>query len=432
MRGSIRLGLLTAMAGLAVACADTRKSGPTALPQDGALVITAAGCDFTAMRRDARSYLSSNDPILDILRALQDAVRAGNQTLAYDTGLNALARMAEARNLGITNAPSAGASLALGILTCIEATPTPVPPTLLAELTSALGTDPNGGIFQILGGGIAPFGAVVALSASPRWGAEPQPGKTWATSTALAGARFLLYAYRISFDTFTDESPALLDPDDTDEVGTAFEMRTIPAGVLAHYPLVGVCVENQDRYRMQWTQNILSLQQVSFCDATTGSTSRGGSLVVAAARRAFEWLAPTPLHASAFIVGGTGGLPSGFSPFGAVSINAAAIQLTIDPIPDGSRTTPISITVRATSENGNPVDNVLIVLSVAGNNGLGSDGEYELIGVSGPTTNGGVVTFVVPLDKAGAYKVRADGYFNAQPPELPTLSAISNRFNIGS
>ena len=78
------------------------------------------------------------------------------------------------------------------------------------------------------------------------------------------------------------------------------------------------------------------------------------------------------------------------------------------------------------------MDNVLIVLSVAGNNGLGSDGEYELIGVSGPTTNGGVVTFVVPLDKAGAYKVRADGYFNAQPPELPTLSAISNRFNIGS
>lgn len=426
MRGSIRLGLLTAMAGLAVACADTRKSGPTALPQDGALVITAAGCDFTAMRRDARSYLSSNDPILDILRALQDAVRAGNQTLAYDTGLNALARMAEARNLGITNAPSAGASLALGILTCIDV---PKPWPTLAELTNTLGTDPNGGIFQILGGPNDPFGAAVATSASPRWGAEPQPGKTWANST---GARFLLYAYRITFGSFTSENPALLNPGSTDEFGTAFEMRTIPAGILTHYPLVGVCVENEDRYRMQWTQNILALQQVNFCDATTSSATHGGSRVLAAARRALEWLAPTPLHASAFIVGGTGGLPSGFTPFGAVDINAAAIQLTIDPIPDGSRTTPISITVRATSENGNPVDNVLIVLSVAGNNGLGSDGEYELIGVSGPTTNGGVVTFQVTLDKAGAYKVRADGYFNAQPPELPTLSAISNRFNIGS
>jgi hypothetical protein len=428
MQGSFKLGLLIATAGLTVACADTRRSGPTALPQDAALVITAAGCDFTAMRRDARSYLSSTDPILDILRALQDAVRAGSLTLAYDTGLNALARMAEARNLGITNAPSAGASLALGILTCIDV---PKPWPTLAELTSSLGTDPNGGIFQILGGGIAPFGAVVAVSASPRWGAEPQPGKTWANSTTLAGARFLLYAYRITFGSFTTEEPALLNPGSTDELGTAFEMRTIPAGVLTHYPLVGVCVENQDRYRMQWTQNILMLQQVNFCPTTTSAT-KGGSRVLAAARRAIEWLAPTPLHASAFIVGGTGGLPSGFSPFGAVDVDAAAIQLTIDPIPDGNRTTPFNITVRATSPNGNPVDNVLIVLSVAGNNGLGSDGEYELIGVQGATANGGVVTLNVLLDKAGAFKVRADGYFNALPPNLPTLSATSNRFNIGS
>ena len=116
------------------------------------------------------------------------------------------------------------------------------------------------------------------------------------------------------------------------------------------------------------------------------------------------------------------------------AVDAAAIQLTIDPIPSGNRRTPFNITVHATSPNGNPVDNVLIVLSVAGNKGVGSDGEYELFepAVQGATTNGGVVTFNVLLDKAGAYKIRADGYFNARPPDLTTLSATSNRFHIGS
>lgn len=388
------------------------------------MVVTASACDFTAMRRDARAYLSSTDPILAILKTLQDAVRAGNQTLAYDTGLSALARIAEARAAGITKLPSDGGSLALGILTCIGASPLPT----LAELTSALGTDGNGGVFQVVGGPADPPGAAVASNASPRWGAEPQAGHTWITSAG--GVRFLLYAYRIAFSTFTSEDPALLNPGSTDEFGTAFEMRTIPVSVFTHHPLVGVCVENVDRYRMQWTQNILALQQLQFCAPTSASTTRGGNTVLAAAVRALQWLAPKPLHASAFIVGGTGGLPSGFSPFGAVDVTAGSILLTIDHIADGNKSTPVTITVRATSANGNPVDNVLIRLSVAGNNGLGSDGEYELIGVEGPTANGGVVTFVVPLDKAGAYTVRADGYFNLNS-SLPTLSAISNRFVLG-
>lgn len=424
MRGSIRLGLLIATAGLAVGCADTGRPGPTALPHDAALAVTASACDFTGMRRAARSYLSSTDPILDILRALQDAVRAGNQTLAYDTGLSALARIAEARTAGITNAPSDGASLALGILTCIGASPLPS----LGQLTSALGTDENGGVFQVLGGAADPAGAAIAANASPLWGAEPQPGQTWVTSAG--GVRLLLYAYRISFDTFTDEDPALLDPNSADEFGTAFEMRTIPEDVFIHHPIVGVCVTDVDQYRMQWTGNILARQDVQFCETTSASTTRGGNTVLAAAKRALQWLAPKPLHASAFFVGGTGGLPSGFSPFGAVSVEAGDVRLTIDPIADGNRSTPVTITVRATSANGNPVDNVLIRLSVAGNNGLGSDGEYELVGVEAPTANGGVVTFVVPLDKAGAYTVRADGYFNLNS-DLPTLSAISNRFNLG-
>jgi len=424
MRGSIRFGLLIAAAGLTVACADTRRAGPTAIPHDAALAANASACDFTGMRRGARSYLSSSDPILDILRALQDATRSGDQALAFDTGLSALARIAEARNAGITGAPSTGASLALGILTCIGATPRPS----LAELTGALGTDANGGVFQVLGGPADPAGAAVAANASPRWGAEPQPGHTWITSAG--GTRFLLFAYRITFSTFTSEGPALLNPGSTDEFGTAFDMQTIPASVLTHHPLVGVCVDNTDRYRMQWTQNILALQQVEFCTTASASTARPASPVLAAARRALEWLAPKPLHASAFIVGGTGGLPSGFSPFGAVDVAAASIQLTIDPIPDGNRNTPVTITVRATSANGNPVDNVLIKLSVAGNNGLGSDGEYELLDVEGPTTNGGVVTFVADIDKPGGFTVRADGYFNRNSA-LPTLSTISNRFNLG-
>lgn len=428
MRGSI-ISRLMVIAGVAFAgaCVDASNQGPTATPDAFLAKGGPASCNYSALRSDARSYLSNTDIILDLIRLLDEAERSGDAALFRDAGLNVLARLAAARNEGIANAPAVGAALALGTLKCINASPLPT----LAELTSTLATDANGGVFEVLGGPNDPAGPAIAANAVPRWGAEPQIGG-W--TQAVPNQRFILYAYRITFATFTNEDPALLDPNNEDEFGTAFELRSIPANVLTNFPLVGVCVENPDEYRMQWQNNILTLQQVAFCDPSFTPLTAAAPAprsALAAARRALEWLAPKPLHASALAVGGTAGLPSGFTPFGAVKITAATVKLDIAKIANGNRRTPMNITVTATSAKGNPVDNVLIRLSVAGNNGLGSDGEYELLGVEGPTANGGVVTFNVLIDKAGSFTIRAEGFFN-QDGSLPTLSKLSNRFRIGS
>lgn len=419
MRGSIlsRLLLVAAM-GVAAACADAGREAPTSIPRDALLAVIPAACDVASLHADATAYLTSGDPIHSRIRALEEWLLLGNRTKAFDAGLNALRRSAEARNAGITNAPASGANLALGILTCMGASPLPT----LAELTSTLGTDPNGGVFQVLGGTTDPPGAAISPNAVPRWGAEPQPGRTWATSSG--GVRFLLFAYRVTFSTFTQEDPALLNPGSQDE-GTAFEMRSIPANLLAHLPLVGVCVEDPDRYRVQWVQNILTLQQVNFCDA-----AREESGILAAGRSAIEWFAPKPLHAAALLVGGTAGLPSGFTPFGAVSVEAGNVGLVIDPIPHGNRHTPVMITVHAISEHGNPVDDVMIRLGIVTSRN-GSDGKKEILVLEGATRNGGVVTFGALIDKAGAYSARAKGFFN-RDSALPTLTAISNRFEVSA
>ena len=429
MRGSI-LSRLFVVAGVAftAACVDANQ-GPTATSPEAFLAKGGpATCDYSSLRNNARSYLSNTDVIQDLIRLMDEAERSGNTALFYDAGLNVLARLAAGRNEGIAQAPAAGASLALGTLTCINASPLPT----LAELTSTLATDGSGGVFEVLGGPTDPAGPAIAANAVPLWGAEPQIGG-W--TQAVPNQRFVLYAFRITFATFTNEDPALLDPNSEDEFGTAFELRSIPSNFLTTFPFVGVCVENPDEYRIQWQNTILMHHAVAFCDPSFAPQSAAATAprsALAVAKRALEWLAPKPLHASALAVGGTAGLPSGFTPFGAVKVNTAGIKLEIAHIPNGNRRTPFDITVTATSAKGNPVDNVLIKLFVAGNSGLGSDGEYELLGVEGPTANGGVVTFKnVLIDKAGSFTIRADGFFN-QDSDLPTLSKLSNKFKIGS
>jgi hypothetical protein len=284
-------------------------------------------------------------------------------------------------------------------------------------------------VFDVLGGARDPQRPAVAVSASPLWGAEPQPGQSWPSSSG--NQRFLLYAFRLVFDTFTDEEPALLTPGSPTEEGTAFEMQTIPQNVLTHLPLIGVCVDNPDRYRVQWVQNILSLHELAFCGdaaSTSVAAARPGGLL-GAASRALGWLAPKPLYAAALIGGGTGGLPSGFSPFGAVDVEASVVGLAIDPVAHGNRTTPIDVTVRATSEHGNAVDDVLVVLRLSRLDQSGNEGPYQLVGVGGRTTAGGVITLSLAITQPGAYKVRAIGYFNGNE-FLPTLTATSNRFEI--
>jgi hypothetical protein len=425
-RRMLKTSFLASSALLVVACArEAEKSAAPTAPIGALQVVTSSSCDVNTVKRDAKNYLSNTDPILTILGDLASALRGTDVTLINNLGFDALRRLAEARNLGIGKLAADGAKTAWGILQCEQFTPPQTLPTL-AVLTSAFGTGAGGGIIAVRGGtGDLEDAALSPTAAAPKWGAETK-GYSWLTTF---GARVFVYGYRVTFATFTQESPALLTGGD--ELGTAFELATFPQlnPISPAKLLVGVCVTDDDHYRIQHVTNILTLEFPAFCNTSGSLGAQTG--VLAAAYRVVEWLAPRPLYAATMFEGlGTGSLLSGLSPSGAVNLSAASIKLTIDPIPDIVVNHDVDVTVHAASAKGNPVENVEIVVSVAGNNGLGSDGSYVLTGVtSGITDALGVVKLKPFFNKSGAYKLRAVGFFNVNET-LPTLAALSNQFNI--
>ena len=411
---------LAAVALILAACADDTTSASLATaPEVAAKVAAPAACSYSDISRSARAYTSSTDPLLELIRVMSQA------TETQSAALDVLARMAAVRDAGLAGLPADGAAVATGVFRCAAFSPVPSE----AELTALLATDGSGGIFAVRGGPGDPTTPAVVPSAMPQWGAEPGGGQTWAASF---GQRSLLYAYRIAFSSFTQEKPALLTPGSLDEPGTAFEMNTVPAiAALPNPLLVGVCVDDPSSYRMQSVSTIVALQTLSFCDGLASRATEEGSLRELGGRL-LAFLAPRPAYAATMLIGGTGGLISGFSPKGAVDVATGQIQLVLGPLPRNLKANvPFDLTVRAISNQGNPVDGVTIRLAITGNNGVGSDGVYEPVLHAGVVTvNGGHALLEdVVINKPGGYTLRAEGYFNGVD-DLPTLFVYSGLVNV--
>lgn len=403
------------------ACADGTTPAPS-MTGPPTQVVTATACsnaDYNNLIKAAKAYSTNTDPIVDLIRTMSGA------TDKVNTGFDVLRRLAEIRNTGIAKLATDGAKVARGTLVCAGHSTVPTQ----SEFVSVLTTGANGGLFEVRGGAGDPLSSAISLGATPRWGAEPVGGQTWASSL---GQRALLYAYRIQLSTFSNEQPAKLDPNSTDELGTAFDINTVPAITPLPNPLlVGVCVADPTSYRLQNVSTIVALAQVSFCDpnAPPDNFRVADNSLLGLGSRMLAFLAPRALYAGS--PGGTAGAIENFSPKGAVSVSASQIKLLIAPIADQNKDVPFTVTVQALTEKLTPIDGVVVRLAIDGNFGVGSDGVYEPIlnpGVA--TTGGGYATFTnVVINKNGAYTLRAEGYFNGVN-SLPTLFGYSNQFNV--
>jgi hypothetical protein len=415
---------------LLAACADDRSSAPT-VPTLPTKVSAARSptCDFTAIGQNGNDFFPQKDVGIERIATFKTAYRDGATSDATKTaGWAVIDRIGTATFEGIqTGTPAIGAALTRGVLSCLTAAVPALTASLNgqnfdSDITNALSV---GGLYVVPS--LTNAAPALGRGSAPAWGAEPKAGDNWGAISGSAG-QFLLYGYELTFTTFTTENPAKVNSADP---GTAFELNTAPKFGFVNQMRTGVCVEDDNRYRMQHVNAILPLVAPSpaFCTTPTSPPAPSSSLI-SFTRAVRDFFTPRPAYAAAVLGGGSSSLISSLSPSGAVDLTASAITLSIDPIVGGKIAKPVQITVHAFSPTAakRPVDNVLIRLAVAGNNGLGSDGIFEVTNYSGPTVNG-VISFAVKFDKPGNYTIRADGFFNANLT-LPTQSATSNPFGM--
>jgi len=403
------LKYLVAVGGLALtaACADDQPATVT-MPSRPSLAFAAAGCDFTAMKQDARAYFASNqDPVYDLMQQLSSLNTKGTAANFKAKAFEILSRVATvAGTSAALPSPAAGDTFVRDVLTCIGFT------TTAGTFTASLG--PNG-LFGVPSGS-----AAVVSRGLPVYGAEPRTtSTTWAGSVA-GGIQFLLYGYPRDFQ-FTSETPAQT---------TAAELATIPAG-LTFNPQIRAffCEADGTNPKLQHENEILQNEQVNYC-LGLGLTNRDqGRGVLAFMHHVTDWFAPRPLFAVAAFKGVTGGGIGGLSPIGSVDFDVSTVKLAFVIQPsDGIINKDIkpSIQVSAltgTAPSGTALDGVLIKLTVYNNQGT----PVAVSGDTATTTAGGIATFPhFQVTKAGGYIITASGSISGGS----TTTANSALFNV--
>ena len=398
------LKYLVAVGGLALtaACADDQPATVT-MPSRPSLAFAAAGCDFTAMKQDARAYFASNqDPVYDLMQQLSSLNTKGTAAKFSAKAFEILSRVATvAGTSDALPSPAAGDTFVRDVLTCIGFT------TTAGTFTASLG--PNG-LFGVPSGS-----AAVVSRGLPVYGAEPRTtSTTWAGSVA-GGIQFLLYGYPRDFQ-FTSETPAQT---------TAAELATIPAG-LTFNPQIRAffCEADGTNPKLQHENEILVSEDVNYCLGLGLTNPDQGRGVLAFMHHVTDWFAPRPLFAVALLKGVTGGGIGGLSPIGSVDFDVSSVKLAfvIQPT-DGTINKDLkTFTVSAKTANNTPLDGVQITLTVYNNQGT----PVSVSGNVATTTNGGIATFDhFQVTKAGGYTITANGAI-AGGATLMTNSALFN------
>jgi hypothetical protein len=436
MRPVLRPALVIAAAGVTLsACSDQSGHNATAptFPQRVSAAVLPLSCDFTTLKSNARNYAASNkDALITIVGDLQSLSRKGPNAQATDKAFDGLSRLAAMRGTSAQNSAATGAlfnATTLGFIGCMESYIAGTVPDNFS-VAGALG---SGWLYEVRGkSSDSPDGAYERGAAAAYWAAEAPGG--WAPATSSQATRFLIYGFRL-----VDFLPN--DP----KVGTGFELRTVPqigSGLTLGSPLsIGVCnVDETPTMRVQHINTILPNKELT-CASPPGfalGDATGPAAVFAFARRAVDFFAVKPAHATMFF-GIVGGAVSELSP--SVVIDMQSVQLAlVDPIADGRISRPLADTndvalqVRVTTQNGTPLPNVAVTIGIAGNS---SSIAYFKEGNNGPdvptvtrTTNAsGIATFDNPdvfLVKAGGYQLVATGGFDG----VNGAPFLSNSFNI--
>jgi hypothetical protein len=305
-------------------------------------------------------------------------------------GWAVLSRLAAAVGTSAVKGTSAqGSTFANDVLLCMSVATYTYP----LDLSAALGA--NGLLAVRDSSGNAP--AISRGTFQSLYGAEPSSGN-WPVASST-----LFYGSPVNGSLFDNETAQ----------GVVFDLKALPDSQTFSPPLrVGVCAILNQNARIlhdhQGNAVILSPDvPLSFCGTVSSATQSSSALFAAAANLA-TWLAPQPAHAASttFRLGGGGtGLVGGLSDIGPVSFTSV-LTFTVPPTNTSvSKTTQWnpSVTVTDTTAKGHAIANVLITLSVAGNNG-----SFTITGDTATTNASGVAVFPnLHIDKAGGYTVTA-------------------------
>jgi hypothetical protein len=386
------------------ACTDisTPLSTPSRVETPRAAVAgTAAVCDFTQLRTDARRFFRSpTDPGIKLIGFLQEASRTPPATRTIEPAFDIIKRVSEVLGtLDQRGTAAVGEAFVRGVFAC---TPITVQATTFS-LSDALGP---GGMFSVRGndakdGLTNPVLSRLDPNFDP-WVVEPffdtrtSTWKTWGQSSG--GQRFLIYGSKIP--PFTPETPVPRT--------SFFEIKTIPDITFSPPLVVGVCTTNSlGRLRVQHETSILSLTPPQHC--LGNNPAQGVSIQVG---RAFEFF------------GGVGGRPSDFSPF--ALIDAVSIALTFVTQPTNGRADQVIepfVRVQAMSSKGTPVEGVSVTLRLNG-----ATGEYRVLGATAVTGVDGIAIFRrLSVGPAGTYSLTATGTLSGfNSPTATSVTFVRN------
>jgi len=442
---TIRHLALLSVAVVAVACASDRNTAP---PEPVVAAATGAAtttltCDPTFVRANADAqafFASSSDPIFTLLQTMRTQYQSGGPRAATNTGFDALHRIADIRLTPRQGGTAvAGDALTKDLLVCMSVGGLPTGFSVVAALGS--------GIYEVRGGTTNATTPALAQTlvagqrslTSPVWGIEAV--NTWDGQFERRQTRFLVYGAPLPVSTFAHD-PATTDPNNV--AYTGFDISTIPAMprlLLIHAdssaaPVrVGICIDpaqgaNPNLLEHAGTSDttILRLSSPTFCGAFAERDVAPRGLLASLAHGALSLFSPTPAYA---LVGGVGGLPSGLSPFGSVTIGVDDITLTFIQQPGnvkaGSAISP-PIRVQALTANGTPIGGVRITLHVLRSNGTDAG---ITVGTQETTSDlpsaPGIASFAhLSIPTQGRYTLYATGAMNG----TATLTATSNAFNV--
>lgn len=433
MRHLSTVGFVAASVLALTACGDTARPPASAAPRGDVTGPLAVTCNFTTLKQNARSYAASNkDALFTIIGDLQSLSKNGPNPAATDKAFDGLSRLAAMRG---TSAQASGATgtvfngLTTGFLGCMESY---ITATIPGDFTVAGALAP-GWLFEVRGKD-ASDGSLGAYERgeTPNWAAEAPSGWGASIGAASRAKRFLIYGSRIT-DFLTN------DP----EVGSAFELRTIPtiaSGVLTlSSPLtIGECdLDVTPTLRVQHVDAILLLESLTCSPppAFAAVSTRSSRFLAALSRHAADLLTPNTAQA-AFKLGAVGGGASELSPSVVIDMQKVTLSF-LKGVANGTNSAPLAdsngnpIQASVTTLNGTPLPNVVVTLAIAGNNSsiaFFSDGtSAPSVTVARTTDANGLVTFSgVSLTKAGGYRLTITGSFDG----VAGAPVTSNAFNI--
>ncbi len=359
-------------------------------------------CDDRDLKKHVRDYFSRPEEraAVDTADDIDAACELGDQGAADGFVLDLFSVVADAIAAGNEGDPADGALLVAEALSFASFD------CAACNFQAALSI---GGAFEVVGmGDVQPIVAR-GLPLGDTWVIEVGPNA--ADWHGVFGTRTLVVGAPASAQVPLNETA--LPP-------IQYQWEAVPdmPGFVAQ-PIVGVChtaIGPAGIPTVQRNSTLLQPSGVAACATLSAAPPAPRSLGDRIRRMAGMLLGAQPLHASAQGGGGTGGRPGDFSTFAAVdAIVSGRLFFVTQPAPVNTAGQPIGgpVQVQALTDNGTPIENVLIELSAEVNNGS----KVTITGNQAITREGGgIATFPnVAINKPGGYTlcarvIGADGY----------------------